>query len=60
MRKTNKDLKINESFDAALEKKVFGIKFIHKFLSFTYYRFTFRKRIRNIPLPGRLKKIVIP
>ena len=60
IRKTYKDLKVNEGFDAALEKKVFGIKFIHKFLPFTYYRFAFRKRIKNIPLPGRLKKIVIP
>jgi hypothetical protein len=59
-RKTYKDLKINVGFDTALEKKVFGIKFIHKFLLFTYYRFTFYKGIKTLPLPGRLKNIVIP
>ena len=59
-RKTYKDLKINVGFDAALEKKVFGIKFIHKFLLFTYYRFTFHKRLKNTPLASRLKNIITP
>lgn len=54
------NLETNPRFDSKLEKKVFRIKFRHKFLFLLYCRELLKSRMRKTTLPEKIRSVTIP